>query len=326
MLRRLIHASQAHCWEALREEINKDPWGLAYRIVTRKTGALRGPAVLDADETELIVDALFPDHPLRPERQIVVDPENIPELKEEELAQAARMFKNRKAPGSDGIPAEVMKLAVQTCPRPLLKMYNACLRSGTWPARWKAQRLALLHKGKEGLSGPSAYRAICMMNVAGKLLEKMLRPRLNEAVRAAGDLSERQFGFRLGRSTMDAIRMVTDSWRVVLMATLDISNAFNSASSAESLEALEHNFRVAAYLLRMIDAYFRDRVIIYDTRQGRRRRRISAGVAQGSVFGPDIWDIYYDHFLWIEIPGVAFRVGFCDDAGLVIVARDLEDI
>lgn len=74
-----------------------DTWDPEYRIVSCKTDALRGPAVVDAEETETIVDALFLNYPLRPEREMSVDPENTLEFTEEEVGQATRRFRNRKA-------------------------------------------------------------------------------------------------------------------------------------------------------------------------------------------------------------------------------------
>ena len=66
----------------------------------------------------------------------------------------------------------------------------------------------LIGKGKGPADAPSSYRPLCMLNTAGKLLEKLVRPRLQAAIRAAGDLSEREYGFRTGRSTIDAIKEV----------------------------------------------------------------------------------------------------------------------
>lgn len=74
----------------------------------------------------------------------------------------------------------------------------------------------------------------------------------------------------------------------------------------------------------MFEAYFRDRVLQYATRQGVRRRCVSAGVSQGSIPGPDLWDVHYDDILQMEIPGEAFLVSFCADVGVGIVARDME--
>ena len=76
---------------------------------------------------ERIVDALFPTHPLdntihqvRPETEISL-------FTLAELETAAKSMKNGKAPGLDGIPAEIIKLAVNRHPELFLKMYNSCL-------------------------------------------------------------------------------------------------------------------------------------------------------------------------------------------------------
>ena len=78
-----------------------------------------------------------------------------------------------------------------------------------------------------------------MLDIAGKVLEKTIRPRLQSAVQAAGGLSDRQFGFRPGRSTIDAVRTVVNiaeqaqqgnhySHKICVAAKLDVKNAFNS--------------------------------------------------------------------------------------------------
>lgn len=176
-----------------------------------------------------------------------------------------------------------------------------------------------------------------MMDVADKFHGKVLRSRLNEAIHADGELSKRQLGFRLGQSTIDAIKVISNTvvaaqagnrhnWKLVLMSILDIKNAFNSAMWTGILEALECNFQMRRYPLRMIDAYFVDCVLLYNTRQEKRRKCGSAGVAQLSIIGPDLWNVYYDDFLRIKITGITFLIGFCDDAGLVIVARGIEGV
>ena len=77
------------------------------------------------------------------------------------------------------------------------------------------------------------------------------------------------------------------SRRVVLLVTLDVRNAFNSAKWSDMLWALEHTFRVPPYLLRMMEAYLSDRVLLYDTTEGQRHIPITSGAAQGSILGPD---------------------------------------
>ena len=87
-------------------------------------------------------------------------------------------------------------------------MYNRCLQEGYFPAKWKLQRLVLLSKGKKLLDEPSAYRPLCMLDSAGKILKRIMYTRI-EAI-AEKHLSDRQYGFRKGRSTVDAISLVVN--------------------------------------------------------------------------------------------------------------------
>ena len=62
------------------------------------------------------------------------------------------------------------------------------------PQNWMTQRLVLISKSKGDQKFPGAYRPLCMLNTAGKLLEKLLKPRLAAAVQKAVDLITRQYG------------------------------------------------------------------------------------------------------------------------------------
>ena len=44
---------------------------------------------------------------------------------------------NKKAPGEDGVTSEIYKSLVEILPRYITAIYNGCLKSGTFPARWK---------------------------------------------------------------------------------------------------------------------------------------------------------------------------------------------
>lgn len=160
----------------------------------------------------------------------------------------------------------MLKLVAEQDLQLLLSMYNACLAAGVFCTSWKTARLVLIGKGKGDPALPSFYRPLCMLDTAGKVLERLLRPRLLAAIAAAGNLSPRQYGFRVGRSTVDAIQEVAEatrraenhnhhSRRIVLLVTLDVKNAFNSARWSNMIRALEHSFQVPKYLLRMVDAY-----------------------------------------------------------------------
>jgi len=66
---------------------------------------------------------------------------------------------------------------------------------------------------------------------------------------------------------------------------LDVRNAFNTARWPVILAAM-NRMGIPEYLRIVVGIYFRDRVLWYDTEDGPKRYRVSAGVPQGSVLGP----------------------------------------
>ena len=336
-LKAAIASAKKEKWEQLRADVNKDPWGLGYKLVMKKLGTKTPAKNMDENTMRNIVETLFPTHPTRPQSPDEPQAQTLPPpFTEEELQAAAQSLKNRKAPGPDQIPAEVLKAIAHHNPQLLLPMYNACLRQGLFPETWKKQRLVLISKGKGEPATPAAYRPLCMLDTAGKLLEKMLKPRLAAAIEASGGLSPRQHGFRAGKSTLGAIQEVIhaaeESHRgnhfsrpVVLLVTLDVRNAFNSLRWTTVLEALSTRHQVPAYLLKMMGSYLQDRELIYETNAGQKTFQITAGAAQGSVLGPEIWNISYDGIFRIPMPDDTFLVGYADDIAAVITARNTEE-
>ncbi|KAL7298855.1 hypothetical protein TKK_0007965 [Trichogramma kaykai] len=81
---------------------------------------------------------------------------------------------------------------------------------GVFPSPWKRQRLVVLLKPGKPPDAPSSYlRPLCMLDTAGKILERIICGRLEVYTEALAGLSDRQHGFRRGRSTIDAIESFT---------------------------------------------------------------------------------------------------------------------
>ncbi|CAB0040026.1 unnamed protein product, partial [Trichogramma brassicae] len=90
---------------------------------------------------------------------------------------------------------------------------------------------------------PSSYRPLCMLDTAGKILERITSNRLEATTESPGGLSDHHYGFRKGRSTINAVENVIATAREVIagkrrnrgtkkycaVGTLDSKNAFNSA-------------------------------------------------------------------------------------------------
>jgi len=81
---------------------------------------------------------------------------------------AAKGLPNGKASGPDGIPNEVVKVAVKRYPQHFVTLFY-CTNSAVYPSEWKTANLVLLRKPGRALDNPSAYRSLCMLDSLGKL-------------------------------------------------------------------------------------------------------------------------------------------------------------
>lgn len=333
-LSKAIKDSKKACFHNLCQETNTNPWGDAYRIVMARLKRGATPIDRSPEMMSRIIQGLFPQHervPWPPTPYSLEIPAEESVITNEELLLAAGSLKSNKAPGPDGIPNQVLKIAIQENPDMFRTTLQQCIDDGIFPDRWKRQKLVLLPKPGKPPSDPSAYRPICLIDTVGKLLEKVILNRLTRYTEAEGGLSDSQFGFRKGRSTVDAIRAVIDSAKVAVekkrrgirycaVVTLDVKNAFNSASWAAIAKSL-HDLKVPDYLCKILSSYFENRVLMYETEEGAQTLVISAGVPQGSLLGPALWNGMYDGVLLLELPQGVKIVGFADDIVLVVPGK-----
>ncbi|CAB0037996.1 unnamed protein product [Trichogramma brassicae] len=133
--------------------------------------------------------------------------ERIPEVSVVERRGACRRVRDQAAPGPDEIPKPALK-AVGACKDVFRRVFTACLRERCFSARWKRQRLVLMLKPGKPAFKPSSYRPLCMLDTAGKLLERIIADSLEAFTEGLAGLADSQFGFCKGRSTIDAIQKV----------------------------------------------------------------------------------------------------------------------
>lgn len=339
-LRNEIRKSKKDCFKQLCADADNNPWGSAYRVVMKKIKGTKSPQELCPKLLHEIVLELFPNHRTRPLRGTQQqDTSEIPPVTVDEILEISKTVGVNKASGPDQIPNVAIKVALESNPVMIANCMQVCLVEGIFPKIWKRQRLVLIPKVGKAPGVPSSYRPICLLDTLGKILERVILKRLLPIAEGSNGLSNLQFGFRRSRSTLDAVRTVVSlceeairgkRWRggtkeYGLVVTLDVKNAFNTANWGQVMKALR-DMKVPGYLLNILENYFGSRILEYDTLDGPKEYVVSAGVPQGSVLGPILWNIMYDGILQLGVPVGATIVGFADDIAVVVTAKHVDEV
>lgn len=325
-LRKSIKQEKKKKWRDLVDKTDEDVWGEGYKIVTASLrGCITRYSMPEEQERELIRN-LFPE---RERKTLIVSEQdgNEPEqFSMEELMEAVGRMKMGKAPGPDGIPPEIIKDSVENAPELVLKIMNNLLERRNFPENWKRAKAVLLPKEeKEGEE--RRYRPVCLIDCMGKLLERLICNRLEGELEEKGAISDMQFGFRKSKSTVRALEFVVGKVRAsgskwCVLVALDVKNAFNSAQWHIIMRELRRR-RVSRYLQEMIADYLKEREI--QTSKGE-RIKVSAGVPQGSVLGPTLWNVMYDGVLRMRLEEGLCTVAYADDLAVIIEADSPDEV
>jgi len=98
---------------------------------------------------------------------------------QDEVRQIVEGFNPRKAPGPDGITSEILILVFKSISKTVTSIYNECLKRGCIAKNWKiAKIIPIANPGKEDSLDPSKCGPISLLNIGGKVLEKLLINRI----------------------------------------------------------------------------------------------------------------------------------------------------
>jgi hypothetical protein len=253
-----ISRAKSASWNEIIQDLDRNPWSRTYKAARNKLRTQSIPITesLQPEFLSEVIDELFPNCPEHITPDMVsparndVDLSDVPNVTEAELGRQIDRLKTKKtAPGPDGIPAQVLGIALKHLGERLRQLFDECLKSRQFPKPWKAGKLCLIQKPDRSPDTSAAYRPIVLLDEVGKVLERVLATRIVQHLEDIGpNLSAAQYGFRPRKSTIDALaelRKLTadafDKGEVVLAVSLDIRNAFNSLPFATIKEALRYH-------------------------------------------------------------------------------------
>ena len=157
-----------------------------------------------------------------------------------ELAQAISKSKSNRALGEDGIAAECYKAMDERNRRCLLATFNRSWRTGRPVPMWKDTVIVPLHK-KGDKADPNNYRGISLICHAGKILERLLKGRLEVLLSEDKTIIQHsQYGFARGKSTIDAIFVCNQIVeKAIEQSVVDEMPSFN----ADDYDEIEPTYR-----------------------------------------------------------------------------------
>ena len=145
-------------------------------------------------------------------QQLITDrvdgPDNLDTLlcSEEEVLHLLQTIDTTKANGpvSDQISGKMLKMTALSIAYPIRVIFNKSIASGVFPTSWKSSYVVPVPKAN-CYNSPSNYRPVSLLPILSKLLEKHIYSLLNHHLQNTRPLSNFQWGFQAGKSTVTAL-------------------------------------------------------------------------------------------------------------------------
>jgi hypothetical protein len=231
-------------------------------------------------------------------------PINAP-FTQKELDDILRALPNGKAPGSDGLPFELIKCTRQAYKVQLLFIYNYIWKHELAPTQWNTAVIHMLYKKNDPLI-PENYRAIVLINTLKKIYEGLIANRLISHIQQTNCLHINQFGFLPNRNTTEAIFFLTESIRThaarsnkpTYAAFIDFKTAFPNTCRPALWEQL-HKLGIQGKIWNNLQVIYRDTKgrVLHPLIKDTDSYDINIGLLEGSKLSPILYAFLADSLL-----------------------------
>ncbi|MCP3663065.1 MAG: reverse transcriptase family protein, partial [Gammaproteobacteria bacterium] len=278
-----------------------------------------------ADQFDSVWNPLAPNSTLELPTDCPVDFEFLADV--DDIRDLLKELNPKKSPGPDLLPSLPLLKNSDILAPSLTLLINRAIKETRFPSEWKQAFVSPIPK-VVGSAECADYRPIILLPIVSKICEKFLKTQLQKFTDPL--LSSRQFGFRRGRSTLDALaslelhicrgfelcksKISGSTATQVSGVFFDVKKAFDQVPHHQLLQCLKDRFELPDFLLSLL----------WDCLSGRKQmvrvggklsspRQVKSGVPQGSVLGPVLFIAYVNSVAELEMSTNAELIFYADD-------------
>jgi hypothetical protein len=239
-------------------------------------------------------------------------------------------LKNSNAAGYDGITHKVIRHCANHLSYPLSMVINSSLASGVFPDKLK--QTIIRPAFKDGNSRlPESWRPIANVSTFSKIYEHVFSQRLLNFLFKNDLLCKEQFGFIIGKNTVDAmakfvsdIILALDQKYKTVGVFLDLQKAFDCINHKVLLDRLS-SLGIRGPSLNWIRSFLENRSQIVEMNSLQSgKAQLNFGIPQGSVLGPILF-ILYTNSITKTFPNLTLTM-YADDIALLLKKETMPDL